>query len=89
MDHWDLYIGTESELCRLGLVADIGQTQNSTTTYQHLVGNNPDVSALQCFWAQCPKPCSVIPVCNIRMQSAVSMFPDCNQWRLDRRITVG
>ena len=32
-------------MCRLGLVADIGQTQNSTTTYQHLVGNNPDVSA--------------------------------------------
>ncbi|CAL8468194.1 g7733 [Coccomyxa elongata] len=27
---------------RLGIVADIGQTQNSSVTYQHLVANKPD-----------------------------------------------
>ncbi len=32
--------------CRLGVVADVGQTLNSSTTYQHLVANNPDVSCL-------------------------------------------
>ena len=31
-------------LCRLGVVADIGQTYNSSVTYQHLVADNPDVS---------------------------------------------
>ncbi len=32
-------------LCRLGIVADIGQTQNSSVTYQHLVANKPDVGS--------------------------------------------
>lgn len=27
-------------------MADIGQTLNSSTTYQHLVANNPDVSLM-------------------------------------------
>lgn len=27
------------------MVADIGQTYNSSITYQHLVADNPDVSA--------------------------------------------
>lgn len=32
--------------CSLGVVADIGQTLNSSITYQHLVANNPDVSPM-------------------------------------------
>ena len=31
-----------SVACRLGVVADVGQTLNSSTTYQHLVASNPD-----------------------------------------------
>ena len=30
--------------CRLGVVADVGQTLNSSQTYEHLVADNPDVS---------------------------------------------
>ena len=52
--HADYYTGMRSARCqiaecnacdcRLGVVADVGQTLNSSTTYQHLVANNPDVS---------------------------------------------
>ena len=31
-------------LRRLGVVADVGQTLNSSVTYQHLVASKPDVS---------------------------------------------
>ena len=37
-------ISTLNPECRLGVVADIGQTLNSSQTYQHLVADNPDVS---------------------------------------------
>ena len=54
--HADCYTGMRSARCqiaecnacdcRLGVVADVGQTLNSSTTYQHLVANNPDVSSM-------------------------------------------
>ena len=31
-------------------MADVGQTYNSSVTYQHLVADNPDVSALFFFF---------------------------------------
>ena len=40
------FLDSEMCLCRLGVVADVGQTYNSSVTYQHLVADNPDVSAL-------------------------------------------
>lgn len=41
----DCYLHSRASGCRLGVVADIGQTANSSVTYQQLVADKPDVSA--------------------------------------------
>lgn len=46
-------LSSEALCCRLGVVADVGQTLNSSVTYTHLVASNPDVSPLQSAWDIC------------------------------------